>query len=63
MLYDSDFDIDDGITVNRYMRLWTEQAGFPLINVESANDGSAVVVTQVPIYFYQGWDFKALKIP
>lgn len=42
VLYDADYVLEDGITVNKYMKLWTEQPGYPLITVKSASDGSFV---------------------
>jgi aminopeptidase N len=46
VLYDADNLIEDDITINNYMDLWTKQPGYPLITVKSANNGS-VVASQV----------------
>lgn len=45
VLYDADYTIEEDVTVNNSMYLWTEQAGYPLINI-TETDGS-VIVTQV----------------
>ncbi|XP_060850045.1 thyrotropin-releasing hormone-degrading ectoenzyme-like [Rhopalosiphum padi] len=42
VLYDADNLIEDDITINNYMDLWTKQPGYPLITVKSANNGSVV---------------------
>jgi len=45
VLYDAEYDIDDDITVNDTMYLWTEQAGYPLVTVDYSN--GSIVLTQV----------------
>jgi len=44
-LYDAEFDLGDNVTVTEFMRSWTEQAGYPLVEVVKEND--TFVITQV----------------
>jgi len=39
------FDFGQGVTVSDFMKQWTEQAGYPMINVSKVND--EFIVTQV----------------
>jgi len=39
VLYDADYNIDDDVTVYKYMDSWTNQPGYPLITVTPTNDG------------------------
>jgi len=39
VLYDFDYVIEDGVTINMYMNSWTKQPGYPLITVTSTGDG------------------------
>ncbi|CAI6342917.1 unnamed protein product [Macrosiphum euphorbiae] len=39
VLYDFDYVIEDGVTINTYMDSWTKQPGYPLITVKSTGDG------------------------
>lgn len=41
------FDFGQGVTVTNFMKQWTEQAGYPMINVSKVND--EFIVTQVCI--------------
>jgi len=46
VLYDAEYDgADDDVTVDDTRRLWTEQAGYPLVTVGRSN--GTVVLTQV----------------
>lgn len=44
-LYDAEFDLGENVTVTEFMRSWTEQAGYPLVEVVKEND--TFVITQV----------------
>lgn len=46
VLYEADYVIEDDVTVNNSMYLWTEQPGYPLVNVQLSDSGY-VNVTQV----------------
>lgn len=48
LLYDT--DVEDEVTVNETMYLWTEQPGYPLVNVMTSDNGS-IVITQVNVWF------------
>jgi len=39
VLYDADYNIDDDVTIYKYMDSWTNQPGYPLITVTSTSDG------------------------
>lgn len=45
VLYDAEYDLGGNVTVTEFMRSWTEQAGYPLVEVVKEND--AFVITQV----------------
>jgi len=45
VLYEEEFDLGTDVTVTEYMRSWTEQPGYPL--VEIARDNDTFVITQV----------------
>ncbi|KAE9538122.1 hypothetical protein AGLY_006094 [Aphis glycines] len=42
VLYDANYEIEDGVTVVKYMDSWTEQPGYPVIKVRSTSNGSVV---------------------
>jgi len=44
------YDFGQGVTVTSFMREWTENAGYPVINVEKKNN--TFIITQVCILFY-----------
>lgn len=46
-LYDVGFDLGEKLTVTEFMRSWTEQAGYPLVEIVKKND--TFVITQVDI--------------
>lgn len=43
--------LGDKITVEEFMRSWTDQAGYPVIHVETNNSDGRLVVTQVCCIF------------
>lgn len=45
VIYEENFDFNDKFIVTEFMNSWTEQAGYPLVNVTRAN--STFIVTQV----------------
>lgn len=45
VLYEARFDLAENVSVTQFMRSWTEQAGYPL--VEIAKDNDTFVITQV----------------
>lgn len=45
VLFDSNYIIDEDIMVNNTMYLWTEQSGYPLINISEIN--GSIIATQV----------------
>lgn len=47
VLYDAQFDFGGNVTVTEFMRSWTEQPGYPL--VEIVRDNVTFVVTQVDV--------------
>lgn len=44
-LIDNNYELDNNISVTQYMRSWTEQAGYPLVNIIRENN--TFVITQV----------------
>ncbi|CAH1738623.1 aminopeptidase N-like [Aphis gossypii] len=50
VLYDAEFDVGENVTVTEFMRSWTEQPGYPL--VEIVRDNSTFVVTQKRFLVY-----------
>lgn len=47
VLYETNFELDKSINVTQYMKSWTEQAGYPLVNILKYNN--TFIVTQVII--------------
>lgn len=47
VLYETNFELDKSINVTQYMKSWTEQAGYPLVNIVKYNN--TFIVTQVII--------------
>lgn len=45
VLYDAEYDLGENVTVTKFMRSWTEQAGYPLVEVVKEND--SFIITQV----------------
>lgn len=45
VLYDAEFDLGENVTITEFMRSWTEQAGYPLVEVAKEND--TFIITQV----------------
>lgn len=61
VLYDADYVIEDGFTINKYMDSWTKQPGYPLITVTSTGEGGykvsqvmkkKIVLKLYSMYFY-----------
>lgn len=54
VLYDADFELDENVSVTEFMKSWTEQTGYPLINVMKVNDTFVIsqVIIGVAIYVY-----------
>lgn len=49
MLFEADYKFGNGsISVGEFMNTWTNQAGYPVINVETSDNGT-LILTQVCI--------------
>lgn len=47
VLFEAEYELGSNLTVTEFMESWTEQSGYPLIQVKREND--MFVVTQVTI--------------
>lgn len=50
--------LGDKITVGEFMRSWTDQAGYPVIHVETNNSDNSLIVTQVCCIFQNTSKYK-----
>lgn len=47
VLYDSDYTIGNGMTVESFMSNWTMQSGYPVLNITKNETSNTFSVTQV----------------
>lgn len=47
VLYDQNFEIGNGLTVDEFMSNWTLQSGYPVLNITRNATANTFLVTQV----------------